>query len=83
MASKNMSNIITGLLRGIRRYVRRGMLVSHVYVNGDYDKENIRSTVKPAILHIHAPDEHARVAENEIKTVKERTRAHMHSLPYK
>ena len=43
MASKAKSNIIRGLLREIRRYVRRGMLVAHVHGDGEYDREDIPS----------------------------------------
>ena len=34
------------------------MLVAHVHGDGEYDREDIRSAVKPAILHVHAPNEH-------------------------
>ena len=59
------------------------MLVAHVHGDGDFDRESLRLAVKPAILHIHAPNEHVGVAENIIKIVKECVRAQVYSLPYR
>ena len=71
MSSKALSNITRGLLCECHWYVRRGMLVAHVHGDGDFDRESLRSAVKPAISHIHAPNKHVGVAKNSIKTVKE------------
>eukprot|EP00957_Ditylum_brightwellii_P015411 1159489-Ditylum_brightwellii.AAC.1 len=68
MTSKALSNITCGLLRECRWYVRRGMLVAHAHGDGDFNCESLRLAVKPAILQIHAPNEHVGVAENSIKT---------------
>eukprot|EP00957_Ditylum_brightwellii_P120624 9201635-Ditylum_brightwellii.AAC.1 len=59
------------------------MLVAHVHGDGDFDHETLRLAVKPAILHIHALNEHVGVAKNSIKTVKERVQAQVHNLPYR
>eukprot|EP00957_Ditylum_brightwellii_P089802 6839380-Ditylum_brightwellii.AAC.1 len=59
------------------------MLIAHVHGDGDFDRESLRLAVKPAILHIHAPNEHVGVAKNSIKTVKEHVQAQVHSLPYR
>eukprot|EP00957_Ditylum_brightwellii_P015909 1198147-Ditylum_brightwellii.AAC.1 len=59
------------------------MLVAHVHGDSDFDRESLRSAVKPTILHIHAPNTHVGVAENSIKTVKERVQAQVHSVPYR
>eukprot|EP00957_Ditylum_brightwellii_P126892 9672765-Ditylum_brightwellii.AAC.1 len=75
MTSKALSNITRGLLREYRLYVRRGMLIAHVHGDGDFDCESLRSAVKPAILHIYAPNKHVGVAKNSTKTVKERVQA--------
>eukprot|EP00957_Ditylum_brightwellii_P047075 3574735-Ditylum_brightwellii.AAC.1 len=68
MTSKALSNITCGLLRKCCWYVRRGVLVAHVHGDGDFDRESLRSAVKPANLHIHAPNKHMGVSENSIKT---------------
>jgi hypothetical protein len=58
------------------------MIVVHVHGDGEFDKERIRDSVKPSQLKIRAPEEHCGVAERGIRTVKERTRCTVHSLPY-
>eukprot|EP00957_Ditylum_brightwellii_P043567 3302860-Ditylum_brightwellii.AAC.1 len=75
MSSKALSNITCGLLCECHQYVRRGMLVAHVHGDSDFDRESLRSAVKLAILHIHAPNKHVGVAKNSNKTVKEQVRA--------
>ena len=83
MASQSESNIIHGLQREIRRYVRRVMIISHVHGDGEFDKKKIKDTIKPATMKIRAPDKHCGPAERAVRTIKERTRCQVHRLPYK
>ena len=82
LAFRAATNIIRGLLREIRRYVRRGCIIVHVHSDREYDKATIKDAIKPATMKIRAPEEHWGVAERRIRTIKERVRCTIHSLPY-
>ena len=83
LKKRTQGNImIKGLLRIIKRYMRRGMIVANVHNDGEYDRETIKDAVKQANMKKKAPEEHCGVAERTVRTVKERTRCVTNRLPY-
>ena len=64
-------------------YGKRGMVVINVHGDGEFDSDKVRNMIRPANLHICAPEEHVGIAERGIRTVKERTRTMIQSLEYR
>ena len=63
-------------------YEKRGFKVVGVHVDGPFDTEDFKKTIFPAKVHVYSPGEHVGIIEHSNKTVKERLRCIVHSLPY-
>ena len=66
----------------ILMYEKRGFEVVGVHVDGQFDSDDFKKQVFPAQVHVYSPGEHVGFIENSNKTVKERMRCVVHSLPY-
>ncbi|KAL7563158.1 hypothetical protein ACA910_014437 [Epithemia clementina (nom. ined.)] len=65
----------------INLYRSRGFNV--VDIHADMEFERMRHDILPIILNTTAADDHVGDAERSIRTIKERTRATIHGLPYR
>ena len=79
-AKANKEDMIAGVNRVIGLYRARGLNVTQVSADNEF--ECIRDDLLPVFLNIVAADEHVSNIERSIRTVKERTRCHIHHLPY-
>ena len=70
-----------GIKAVLNMYNGRGLEVEQI--NGDNKFACIRDEVIPATLNIVAAEEHVGDIERSVRTIKERTRCHVHRLPYK
>ena len=52
IASRSSGNIILGLQKELKRNVRRGMVVSHVHGDGEYNVDKIKDAIRPAMMEI-------------------------------
>ena len=65
----------------VNKYESRGFKITDYH--GDNEFAHIEGHVVPATTHICATGEHVPEIERSIRTVKERTRCTVHSMPYK
>ena len=83
LKSKSLNHLIPELRSVINTYSKRGMVVINVHGDNEFDSDRVRDAIRPANLHICAPEEHVGIAERGIRTVKERSRSMIHSLNYR
>ena len=62
-------------------YHARGFKV--VDIHADMDFECIQDEVRPVLMNLNAHDDHVGEVERSIRTIKERVRADVHSMPFK
>ena len=80
--NRTKSSIIKGLQNVYNTYSQRGFNISSFHADNEFDMNDLRDALKPATLEIYGAEEHVGSIEREVRTVKERTRAMCHSLPY-
>ena len=61
-------------------YKSRGFNISDLHANMEF--ECIRNNVLPSMLNVTAADDHVGEVEQSIRTMKERARTTIHSLPF-
>ena len=71
---------LAGINKVINLYQSRGLIVEQI--NGDNEFECIREDIRPILLNITAADEHVSPVERSIRSIKDRTRCQVQSLPY-
>ena len=69
------------VLRVLQMYRKQELQVSQI--NGDNEFKNTEDTIRPTRLQIVGAGEHVGDMEHSVRTLKERTRYHIHRLPYK
>ena len=67
----------------IQIYKKQGLNITNIHGDGEFNMEELRSSIRPIRLHISAPQEHVPEVEKSIKTIKERCRCATHAVPYK
>ena len=75
--------IIDGISKAIKLYKRRGFKITGVHGDNEFDLEELRDEIRPALLYIYGKDEHVAQIERSGRTIKERTRTICNSLPYR
>ena len=73
-------DILAGINKVINLYQSRGLIVEQV--NGDNEFECIREDIRPILLNITAADKHVSPVERSIRSIKDRTRCQVQSIPY-
>ena len=73
--SKRLKNVIP-------RYITRGITITDVFVDNEFNNEAYKQLVLPATLHICAKGEHVPIIERSIRTVKERVRSVFQGTPF-
>ena len=73
--------ILKSLQQVFRIYTSRGFNIEHIHADGAF--RGVEHDLLPARLNITAAGEHVPEIERSIRTLKERTRACIHGLPYK
>ena len=61
---------------------KRGFTVNAFHGDNEFNIEKLHQHLDPHELHIYAWNEHVGMAENGIKTIKERARCICHASPY-
>ena len=74
------STIMRSASQVVNVYAARGLHVSQI--NTDNEFECIRESMRPTPMNIVAAGEHVVNIERSNRTIKERTRCHVHRLPY-
>lgn len=80
MMNKNKASLQEYAARVINLYRQRGFNVTNVHADGAF--ACIRHDLAPAAVSITAADDHVADVERSIRTIKERTRATVHGMPY-
>ena len=75
------ATILTSLTQVMRIYSSRGFEIG--YIHGDGGFKTLENDLLPARLNITAAGEHVPEVERSIRTIKERTRACIHGLPFR
>ena len=73
-------DILAGINKVVNLYQSHGLIVQQI--NGDNEFECIRESIQPILLNITAADEHVSPVERSIRSIKDRTRCQIQSLPY-
>ena len=81
--SQTIEHIIEHVTHEIDKYSARGLQISGVHVDNQFNKSDFERAIKPAILIPYAAEEHVAVIERRIRTVKERMRSILSGMPYK
>jgi len=81
LQSRAYKHLLTCTQSVLELYLARGFEVS--YIHGDNEFECLRESVRPTNMEIVAKNEHVPQVERSIRTIKERIRATVNSLPYK
>ena len=66
----------------IAKYITRGITITDVFADNEFNNEAYQQLVLPAALHICAKGEHVPIIERSIRTVKERARSVFQGTPY-
>ena len=64
-------------------YKRRGFKITVWEADNEFDKEQIKDALSPAIVEIVGANDHVEHAEHLIQTIKERCRCYCQALPFK
>ena len=73
-------DILAGINKVINLHQSRGLIVQQV--NSDNEFECIREDIRLILLNITAADEYVSPVERSIRSIKDRTRCQVQSLPY-
>ena len=76
----NKNDMVTAIQRIIKMYHVRGLTITQITSDNDFNC--IRDNIRPIFLNVVAADEHVSPVERSIRTIKDRTRCHVHNLPY-
>ena len=82
MENKKSPTIIKHLNDIITKYRSRNFIITDVFADGEFDVDDIATSILPSSLHICSADEHVPKIERTIRTIKERARTICHTLPY-
>ena len=82
MDNKYAATIIKHLSTIIKKFTSRGFTISDIFADGEFETDDIITSVVPATLHICSADEHVPKIERAIRTIKERARTVCHTLTY-
>ena len=80
---RTVKNITEGLSTVINAYQSRGLQITSIHGDNEFNITTLKESIRPIMLHIYGRNEHVGVAERSIRTIKEQTRSICHSLPYK
>ena len=78
-----MRTIITALEKVINKYTCRSFNVTDYHGDNEFDKEQLKDFLQPALLHIYGRKEHVGTIERSVRTVKERFRSTCQGTPFK
>jgi len=81
LQSRSYKHLLTCTQSVLEVYLARGFEIA--YMRGDNEFECLRESIRPTNLEIVAKNEHVPEIERSIRTIKERIRATVNSLPYK
>ena len=79
--SRTKGVILKETMAAVALYEARGFDV--VDIHADMDFECIKDDVRPILMNLNAHDDHVGEVERSIRTIKERVRADVHSMPFK
>ena len=82
MKNKTATVIMKHLKNIILKYTSKGFTINDIFGDGEFNIDDIVTSVLPATLHICSADEHVSKVERAIRTVKELARTICHNLPY-
>ena len=80
--TRHTKSIVKGIKRVINTYENRGFKITDLHADNKFDIDVLKKEIAPITTHIYGRLEHVGTIERSIRTVKERTRAICHSLPY-
>jgi hypothetical protein len=83
VTSRSTAKIIEGLDEVCNIYNSRGFNIDVFHGDNEFNIKALKAHLEPATMHTCAKDEHIHVIERSTRTVKERSRATCHSLPFK
>ena len=66
----------------IMKYLSRGITITDVFADNEFNQDAFREMLLPATLHICAKGEHVPIIERSVRTVKERARSVCNVVPY-
>lgn len=67
----------------IEYYRSRGFIIRGVHVDNEFDTDEVRVVKGNVVLHVYAKDEHVKVVDRDLRTIKERLRYTVYDLPYR
>ena len=81
--TRKMDLVTKILKRHLDYYRKRGLIISGIHCDNEFDNDETREIIGDAVLHIYAKDEHVHIVERQLRTIKERLRCTIYGLPYK
>ena len=82
-SATNKSTILSLLSKVIQRYKSRGLQVTTIHADNQFDITSLHEALLPINVEIYATNEHVAPIERQIRTTKERTRCTCHAAPYR
>ena len=81
--TRHTKSIVKGIKRVINTYENRGFSITDLHADNEFDINILKQEIDLISTHFYGRIEHVGTIERSIRTVKERTRAICHSLPYR
>ena len=81
VTNRTKPTMLKGVKEALDLYHSRGFTI--VDIHADMEFESIRSDIRPTELNVMAMDEHVGEVERSVRTIKERVRSDVHSMPFK
>ena len=82
MTSRTKRSIIQSLMNTNEIYKNRGLKISYLHGDGEFDMDDLRQDLAPIDVIIYGKNEHVHEIEREIRTAKERIRTATRAAPY-
>ena len=79
---KKTHHIIPRLKYVMEKYTSRGYLITDVFTDNKFDRDEYCQVFLPANLHLCATGKHVPIIERSIQTIKERVGSTLQGLPY-
>ena len=83
MKNKSVPEVLEKIKLEMRKYSDRVLKVVGVHIDNSFNTETFKQSLEGAIFVPYATNEHVAIADREIRTLKERVRSILVSLPYK
>ena len=82
-ASRSLRTIITALEKVMRKHNCRGLKITDMRADNEFDKAELKNILQPMLLHIYGQDEHFGFIDMSMLTINERFRSTCIAMPFR